>query len=95
MSLTDANQTTLEESMPKLDSDSGGASIAGQIKTLPDPYRGNAIEWLRSCTQTPLDNLEEDIECFLQRLHPHVRDQFVLQTRQLLDTATFYFGASG
>ena len=70
----------------------GGVSIAGQIRMLPDPYRGNAIEWLRSCTQLPLDNLEEDIEVFLQRLHPTVRDQFIIQTHRLLDTAKFYFG---
>ena len=81
--------------MPKLELDIGGASIAGQIETLPDPYRGNAIEWLRSCTQTPLDNLEEDIDHFLLRLHPRVRNQFVMQTRRLLDTAKFYFGATG
>ena len=74
--------------------ESGGASIAGEIKKLPDPYRGNAIEWLKSCTQTPMDDLEGDIEKFLQRLHPKVRDQFVLQTHRLLDTAKYYFGAS-
>lgn len=80
--------------MPNLEIENGGASIAGQIKTLPDPYRRNAIEWLRSCTQSPLDDLEEDIENFLQRLHPKVRDQFILQTHRLLDTAKFYFGVS-
>jgi hypothetical protein len=80
--------------MPKMELRSGGASIAGQIETLPDPYRGNAIEWLRSCTQSPLDDLEEDMERFLARLHPKVRDQFVVQTCRLLDTAKFYFGAS-
>ncbi|TFH32486.1 MAG: hypothetical protein E4G99_12680 [Anaerolineales bacterium] len=81
--------------MPNLEVDYGGAIIAGQIETLLDPYRGNAIEWLRSCTQSPLENIAEDMECFLQRLHPNVRDQFVIQTRRLLDTASFYFGASG
>jgi hypothetical protein len=73
---------------------SGGAIIAGQIKKLPDPYRGNAIEWLKSCTQSPMDDLEGDIDQFLQRLHPNVRDQFVMQTHRLLDTAKFYFGVS-
>lgn len=73
----------------------GGAMIAGQIQTLPDPYRGNAIEWLRACTQSPLENLEEDIEVFLQRLHPRVRDQFILQTHRLLDTARYYFATRG
>jgi len=72
----------------------GGASIVGQIKELPDPYRGNAIEWLKSCTQSPMEDLEGDIELFLQRLHPKVRDQFVLQTLRLLDTARYYFGVS-
>ena len=72
----------------------GGAIIAGQIKKLPDPYRGNAIEWLKSCTQSPMDDLEGDIEQFLQRLHPKVRDQFVIQTHRLLDTAKFYFGVN-
>jgi hypothetical protein len=71
-----------------------GASIVGQIKELPDPYRGNAIEWLKSCTQSPMEDLEGDIELFLQRLHPKVRDQFVLQTLRLLDTARYYFGVS-
>ena len=80
--------------MPALEMGFGGAMIAGRIDTLPDPYKGNAIEWLRSCTQSPLENLEEDIESFLQRLHPRVRDQFIIQTSRLLDTATFYFGVS-
>jgi hypothetical protein len=71
-----------------------GASIVGQIKELPDPYRGNAIEWLKSCTQSPMEDLEGDIELFLQRLHPKVRDQFILQTLRLLDTARYYFGVS-
>jgi hypothetical protein len=71
-----------------------GASIVGQIKSLPDPYRDNAIEWLKSCTQSPMEDLEGDIELFLQRLHPKVRDQFVLQTLRLLDTAMYYFGVS-
>jgi hypothetical protein len=78
--------------MTKMDVSPGGASIAGQIRTLPDPYQGNAIEWLRSCTQSPMDNLEEDIEQFLQRLTPNVRDQFIVQTHRLLDTARYYFG---
>jgi hypothetical protein len=80
--------------MSKMKLRHGRASIVGQIETLPDPYRNNAIEWLRSCTQSPLDNLEEDMEHFLARLHPKVRDQFVVQTCRLLDTARFYFGAS-
>lgn len=80
--------------MEKIAVKHGGASIVGQIQTLPDPYRGNAIEWLKTCTQSPLDNLEEDIEAFLQRLHPRVRDQFIIQTNRLLDTARYYFGAT-
>ena len=84
---------SLEDRMPHISIEYGGASIAGQIQTLPDPYRGNAIEWLQACTQSPLENLEEDIELFLQRLHPTVRDQFIIQTNRLLDTARYYFGA--
>jgi hypothetical protein len=84
---------SLEELMTHFSIEHGGASIAGQIQTLPDPYRGNAIEWLRTCTQSPLENLEEDIELFLQRLHPTVRNQFLIQTHRLLDTAKYYFGA--
>ena len=80
--------------MPKIHLDYGGASIVGQIDGLPDPYRNNAIEWLKSCTQSPLDDLEEDIEVFLKRLHPKVRDQFILQTCRLLNTAKFYFGGT-
>lgn len=87
-------KTTMEESMAIMEADQGGASIVGQIETLPDPYRGNVIEWLRSCTQSPLDDLEEDIESFLSRLNPKVRDQFILQTNRLLDTAKFYFGTT-
>ena len=41
-----------------------------------------------------MEDLEGDIELFLQRLHPKVRDQFVLQTLRLLDTARYYFGVS-
>lgn len=80
--------------MPTSEMEFGGAMIAGRIETLPDPYKGNAIEWLKSCTQSPLENLEDDIDTFLQRLHPRVRDQFITQTSRLLDTARFYFGAS-
>ena len=80
--------------MPNTQEVYSGASIVGQIKELPDPYRGNAIEWLKSCTQSPMEDLEGDIELFLQRLHPKVRDQFVLQTLRLLDTARYYFGVS-
>ncbi|MGD2058172.1 MAG: hypothetical protein PVF85_01925 [Anaerolineales bacterium] len=73
---------------------SGGATLADRIRELPDPYRGNAIEWLQLCTQTQLTDLENDIENFLDTLNPAVRAKFIFQTGKLLEKALFYFGGS-
>jgi hypothetical protein len=71
---------------------SGGATLADRIQELPDPYRGNAIEWLQICTQTSLIDLEKDIDKFLDTLNPAVRAKFIFQTGKLLEKALFYFG---
>ncbi|MGD8622832.1 MAG: hypothetical protein PVH60_12815 [Anaerolineales bacterium] len=73
---------------------SGGAALADRIQELPDPYRGNAIEWLQLCTQTQMINLEQDIDNFLETLNPAVRAKFIFQTGKLLEKALFYFGRS-
>ena len=72
----------------------GGSALVNRIKALPDPYRGNAIAWLRDCTQTPMDDLESDINDFLKTLSPAVRANFVFQTGKLLEIAVQYFGSS-
>ena len=73
-------------------SGSGGAVLADRIQELPDPYRGNAIEWLQLCTQRQMNDLERDIEKFLETLNPDVRAKFIFQTGKLLEKALFYFG---
>jgi hypothetical protein len=73
---------------------SGGATLANRIQELPDPYRGNAIEWLQLCTQTKMIDLERDIDNFLETLPPPVRAKFIFQTGKLLEKALFYFGRS-
>jgi hypothetical protein len=73
---------------------SGGAALADRIEELPDPYKGNAIEWLQLCTQTKMINLEKDIDRFLDTLNPDVRAKFIFQTGKLLEKAFFYFGKS-
>ncbi|MDF1499117.1 MAG: hypothetical protein P1P76_01420 [Anaerolineales bacterium] len=72
----------------------GGATLADRIQALPDPYRGNAIEWLQLCTQTQMMDLEKDIDHFLETLNPSVRAKFIFQTGKLLEKAIFYFGRS-
>lgn len=72
----------------------GSETLAGRIQALPDPYRGNAIEWLQLCTQTKMVDLEADIESFLKTLTPTVRAKFIFQTGKLLEKAIFYFGKS-
>lgn len=70
----------------------GTRQLMRRIETLHEPYRENAVAWLRECTQSPLDDLERDMDRFLDRLHPAVRARFLLQARRLLDTAIHYFG---
>jgi hypothetical protein len=70
----------------------GGAAIVERLRALPDPYRGNALEWLRSCTQSPMVEPEMEIEQFLDRLPPTARATFVFQAGKLLETALGYFG---
>jgi hypothetical protein len=75
--------------MHYMDNDSD--AIFERIKDLPQPYRRNAIEWLETCTQTPMRDLRGDMDRFLRRLHPEVRQRFVLQTKRLLDAAVHHF----
>jgi len=72
----------------------GGSALVNRIRALPDPYRGNAIAWLQHCTQAPMEDLESDIDSFLETLNPSVRAKFVFQTGKLLEIAVQYFGSS-
>jgi hypothetical protein len=70
---------------------------AAQILTqavdgLAEPYRQNTVRWLERCMQHPVMSLEDDLNAFLDNLHPVVRDSFISHTRQLLDDALLYFG---
>lgn len=66
--------------------------LADRITLLGEPYRRNTIQWLEMCTQKPLLDLREDLHGFLLRLHPIVRESFVLHTRWILDEAVAHFG---
>ena len=70
----------------------GTQSLVRELKDLPDPYRGNAIEWLRTCTKSPLNDFETDMEVFLDALHPGVRTRFLISTQKMLRKAARYFG---
>jgi len=71
----------------------GGEAIIERLQALPEPYRRNALDWLRNCTQSPMDDPEAEIETFLDRLPPSARATFVFQAGKLLETALGYFGA--
>jgi hypothetical protein len=68
------------------------ARFVDQINSLQEPYRQNAIAWLRSCTQMPLDDLSTEITSFLLVLNPVVREFFILNTELVLQQAGKYFG---
>jgi len=71
----------------------GAAAIIERLRELPDPYRGNALDWLRSCTQSPMEDPEVEIERFLDRLPATARATFVFQAGKLIETALGYFGS--
>lgn len=62
------------------------------IDTLQEPYRQNAIAWLRIYIRRPMEDLRLDINTFLSDLDPVVREYFLVHTRMLLKTAVHYFG---
>jgi hypothetical protein len=68
------------------------ADLAVWIDSLEEPYRQNAIEWLRIYIRRPMDDLQGEIESFLKELDPVVRNYFLIHTRTLLKTAVHYFG---
>jgi len=67
--------------------------MAEWIYSLEEPYRQNAIDWLRIYIRRPMDDLQVEIESFLKELDPVVRNYFLIHTRMLRKTAVHYFGA--
>lgn len=70
----------------------GIAKIVVRISMLREPYRQNAIDWLRYCTQRQLDILYPDLEEFLDELNPFVRNYFIRDILRVLDIAVRHFG---
>ena len=70
----------------------GIAKIVVRISMLREPYRQNAIDWLRYCTQRKLDILYPDLEEFLDELNPFVRNYFIRDILRVLDIAVRHFG---
>jgi hypothetical protein len=62
------------------------------VDGLEEPYRENAVRWLERCMQRPVGRLEQDLQTFLDELHPVVRESFIRHTRLLLEDALGYFG---
>ena len=69
-------------------------TLARRVNCLQEPYRENAIEWLRSCTRKPMDNLHEDIESFLYELNPLERTFFIRNTDLILAAAERFFNGA-
>ncbi len=67
-------------------------ALADRIESLREPYRQNAIAWLETCTQQPIENPRADILRFLSDLNPIVREDFVDYTFRILEEAVRYFG---
>ncbi|NIS79669.1 MAG: hypothetical protein GTO14_05550 [Anaerolineales bacterium] len=70
----------------------GIAKIIVRISKLQEPYRQNAIDWLRFCTRRQLDVLYPDLEKFLDELNPFVRNYFIRDILRVLDVAVKHFG---
>ncbi|HSR46495.1 MAG TPA: hypothetical protein VLL77_00785 [Anaerolineales bacterium] len=66
--------------------------LADRVVALNEPYRQNTIAWLETCTQTPILDLQNDLRRFLVRLHPIIRESFLLHTSWILDEAVSHFG---
>jgi hypothetical protein len=62
------------------------------VNRLNEPYRQNALEWLRSCTNTELDDPPKDLERYLVEMNPIVRGWFLQHTRRILKDAAHHFG---
>lgn len=69
------------------------ASIIVRISKLREPYRRNAIEWLRKRTNHPLEVLYPDLENFLQSLNPLVRHFLTRDIVHVLELAVKHFGS--
>lgn len=63
------------------------------VDSLNEPYRQNALEWLRSCTNTPLEDPPVDLEHYLTKMNPIVRSWFLQHTSRILKNASSHFGA--
>ena len=68
--------------------------VVEQIESLREPYRGNLITWLERFTMEPIQDLDVDLHKFFTRLNPVVREEFVNQTRLLLQDAVRFFGVN-
>jgi len=66
--------------------------LAERLDTLCEPYRQNAIVWLRLCTQRQMEDPRADMLHFLTDLNPIVRETFVLHAGQVLEEAVRHFG---
>src|SRR3990172_5285838 len=72
------------------------AAAVGRVAISPrEPYRRNAILWLEHCTRQPLPNFQQDLHQFMEGLTPSVREEFVIQTKMVLEDAVRYFGGVG
>ena len=66
--------------------------LADRLDTLCEPYRQNAIVWLKLCTQSPMDDPRAEMVRFLSDLNPIVRDTFIRHAGRVLEEAVRYFG---
>jgi hypothetical protein len=62
------------------------------VDRLNEPYRQNALEWLRSCTNTKLEDPPKELERYLMEMNPIVRGWFLQHTRRILKNAVHHFG---
>ncbi|HLB64998.1 MAG TPA: hypothetical protein VJJ46_09160 [Anaerolineales bacterium] len=70
-------------------------TLVERVDSLREPYRRNAILWLEHCTRQPLPNFQQDLHQFMEGLTPSVREEFVIQTKMVLEDAVRYFGGVG
>jgi hypothetical protein len=66
--------------------------LTDRLDTLCEPYRQNAIAWLRLCTQSPMDDPRAEMLRFLSDLNPIVRETFIRHAGRVLEEAVRYFG---
>jgi hypothetical protein len=65
------------------------------IESLQEPYRENVVNWLRSCSQEPMHDLQADIKSFMASLSSFEQEYFLRDMRVLLGKAMRYFGVEG